>query len=133
MERAHVGFDVKAARISGVEIPNNKYLSISLTYIFGIGPTRATEILSKTGVEDKRTKDLDEEELKKIRDVVETDYVVEGDLRRVKTMAIKRLVDIGCYRGRRHINNLPCRGQRTRTNARTRKGSKKTVSGKGKK
>mmetsp|Transcript_19731 Transcript_19731/g.67175 ORF Transcript_19731/g.67175 Transcript_19731/m.67175 type:complete len:175 (+) Transcript_19731:63-587(+) len=127
------GFHVMNARVSGVEIPNNKRIETSLTYIFGIGDTKAKEILVKTSVDNKRTKDLDEEELGKIRAVIEEEYTVEGDLRRQKLMALKRLTDIGCYRGRRHMNNLPVRGQRTKTNARTRKGRKKTVAGKGKK
>eukprot|EP00898_Chlorokybus_atmophyticus_P001310 jgi/Chlat1/217/Chrsp1S03127 len=120
---------IRAARVAGVEIPNNKRIETSLTYIFGVGPTTAKAILSMTGLENKRTKDLSEEELTLIRS--ETDkYTIEGELRRFNALSIKRLKEIQCYRGKRHIANLPCRGQRTRTNARTRRGRKMTVAGK---
>ncbi len=119
------------ARIAGTDIPREKRIEIALRYIYGIGPTRASEILAKTGVNpDTRTRDLTDAEVAALRGVVEEDYQVEGDLRRFESMSIKRLVDIGCYRGRRHRAGLPLRGQRTRTNARTRKGAKKTVAGK---
>jgi len=113
------------ARISGVDIPNDKRLVISLTYIFGIGPTSARQICQRTGVdESRRVKDLTEDENIKIRDCIENDFKVEGALRSEITFNIKRLMDIGCYRGQRHKRSLPCRGQRTKTNARTRKGPK---------
>lgn len=119
------------ARIAGTDIPREKRIEIALRYIYGIGPTRANEILAKTGINpDTRTRDLSDSEVAALRAVVESDYQVEGDLRRFESMSIKRLVDIGCYRGRRHRAGLPLRGQRTRTNARTRKGAKKTVAGK---
>ncbi len=119
------------ARIAGTDIPREKRIEIALRYIYGIGPTRAAEILTKTGINpDTRTRDLSDAEVAALRGVVEEDYQVEGDLRRFESMSIKRLVDIGCYRGRRHRAGLPLRGQRTRTNARTRKGAKKTVAGK---
>lgn len=111
------------ARIAGVDIPNDKRVVISLTYIFGIGPTSAVEICRKTGVDpSRRVKDLNEEESIKIRNIIENDYKVEGALRGEITYNIKRLMDIGCYRGQRHKRSLPVRGQRTSTNARTRKG-----------
>ncbi len=120
------------ARIEGVDLPRNKRVEIGLTYIFGIGPTRAKEIISATGVNpDTRVKDLTEAEAALLRDFIAKTYKVEGDLRREVTMNIKRLVEIGCYRGMRHRRNLPSRGQRTRTNARTCKGPKKTVAGRG--
>jgi len=120
------------ARIEGVDLPRNKRVEISLTYIFGIGPTRAKEIISATGVNpDTRVKDLTEADAALLRDFIAKTYKVEGDLRREVTMNIKRLVEIGCYRGMRHRRNLPSRGQRTRTNARTCKGPKKTVAGRG--
>ncbi len=119
------------ARIAGVDIPNEKRVEIGLTYIYGIGLTRSREILQKTGINpDTRCRDLTESELAQLRDVIAQDYVVEGDLRREIAMNIKRLMDIGCYRGLRHRRNLPVRGQRTRTNARTRRGPRKTVAGK---
>ena len=119
------------ARISGVDIPREKRVEVALTYIYGIGPSRAKEILAKTGINpDTRTRDLSDSEVASLRNVVENDYQVEGDLRRFESMNIKRLMDIGCYRGRRHRAGLPLRGQRTRTNARTRKGGRKTVAGK---
>jgi small subunit ribosomal protein S13 len=111
------------ARIAGVDIPNDKRLVVSLTYIFGIGPTSAKQICQKVGVDpSRRVKDLTEDESIKIRNVIENDYKVEGALRGVVNMNIKRLMDIGCYRGQRHKRGLPVRGQRTSTNARTRKG-----------
>jgi small subunit ribosomal protein S13 len=120
------------ARIEGVDLPRNKRVEIGLTYIFGIGPTRAKEIISATGVNpDTRVKDLTEADAALLRDFIAKTYKVEGDLRREVTMNIKRLVEIGCYRGMRHRRNLPSRGQRTRTNARTCKGPKKTVAGRG--
>lgn len=120
------------ARIEGVDLPRNKRVEIGLTYIFGIGPTRAKEIIAATGINpDIRVKDLSEAEAAVLRDFISKTYKVEGDLRREVTMNIKRLIEIGCYRGMRHRRNLPCRGQRTRTNARTCKGPKKTVAGRG--
>lgn len=120
------------ARIEGVDLPRNKRIQIGLRYIFGIGPTKADEILAATGVDaDIRVKDMPENEVSKLRDYIGQNLKVEGDLRREVQMNIKRLVEIGCYRGLRHRHNLPTRGQRTRTNARTRKGPKKTVAGRG--
>ena len=111
------------ARIAGVDIPNDKRLVVSLTYIFGIGPTSAQEICEKTGLDpSRRVKDLNEEETIKIRNVIENEYKVEGSLRTEVSYNIKRLMDIGCYRGQRHKRGLPVHGQRTSTNARTRKG-----------
>ncbi|HIK20290.1 MAG TPA: 30S ribosomal protein S13 [Synechococcus sp. M44_DOE_062] len=119
------------ARIAGVDIPREKRVEIALTYIYGIGLTRSRQILAKTGINpDTRTRDLTDAEVAALRTVVEGEYQVEGDLRRQEAMNIKRLIDIGTYRGRRHRLNLPVRGQRTRTNARTRKGVRKTVAGK---
>ena len=119
------------ARISGVDIPNQKRVEIALTYIYGIGRKSANDILAKTGVDpDKRAKDLTEEEVAKLRDVIENDYTVEGDLRREVALNIKRMVEINCYRGIRHRKGLPVRGQRTKTNARTRKGPAKTIANK---
>lgn len=118
------------ARISGVTIPTEKQVQISLRYIYGIGPMFAAQILEKAKVEPTtRVKDLSEAELKRIRDIIDADYVVEGDLQRVVTNNIKRLKEINAYRGLRHKSNLPSRGQRTRTNARTRRGKKSTVGG----
>ncbi|HNW94976.1 MAG TPA: 30S ribosomal protein S13 [Anaerolineaceae bacterium] len=120
------------ARIEGVDLPRNKRIQIGLRYIYGIGPKTADEILAATGVDpDIRVKDLPENEVSKLRDYISQNLKVEGDLRREVQMNIKRLVEIGCYRGLRHRRNLPTRGQRTRTNARTRKGPKKTVAGRG--
>ena len=117
------------ARIAGIDIPREKRVEISLTYIYGIGLTRSKQILENTGVNpDTRVKDLSDSDVQKLRGVTET-YTVEGDLRRQEGMALKRLQDIGCVRGRRHRMSLPVRGQRTRTNARTRRGSRKTVAG----
>ena len=120
------------ARIEGVDLPRNKRVEIGLTYIFGIGSARSKEILSSTQVNpDTRIKDLTETEVASIREFIAKNYKVEGDLRREVQMNIKRLVEIGCYRGLRHRRNLPAHGQRTRTNARTAKGPKKTVAGRG--
>lgn len=114
------------ARIAGVDLPANKRIEIALTYIYGIGLARSREILSKVGISlDKRTDELDESDIRKIRDVLDAGYRVEGDLRREVGMNIKRLMDLGCYRGLRHRKGLPTRGQRTRTNSRTRKGPRK--------
>ena len=119
------------ARIAGVDIPNNKRVEIALTYIYGIGRKSANDILSKTGVDpDKRAKDLTEDEIAKLRDVIENSYTVEGDLRREVGLNIKNMVEINCYRGIRHRKVLPVRGQRTKTNARTRKGPAKTIANK---
>ena len=119
------------ARIAGVDLPNDKRIEIALTYIYGIGNTSASEIIKVTGINpDTRVKDLSEDEVAKIRDQIENNYKVEGDLKREVQSNIKRLTDIGCYRGSRHLKHLPARGQRTRTNARTRKGPKKTVANK---
>ena len=119
------------ARIAGVDIPNAKRIEIALTYIYGIGKTSADEILARTGINpDKRAKDLTEDEIAKLRDVIENDYTVEGDLRREVALNIKRMVEINCYRGIRHRKGLPVRGQRTKTNARTRKGPAKTIANK---
>jgi small subunit ribosomal protein S13 len=119
------------ARIAGVDIPNAKRVEIALTYIYGIGRKSANDILEKTGINpDTRAKDLTEEEIAKLRDVIENDYTVEGDLRRDVALNIKRMVEINCYRGIRHRKGLPVRGQRTKTNARTRKGPAKTIANK---
>ena len=116
------------ARIAGVDLPNEKRIEAGLTYIYGIGWATSRIILEKTGIDPStRVKDLTEEEAGKIRKVIENDYMVEGDLRRDTSMNIKRLMEIGCYRGIRHRRGLPVRGQKTKTNARTRKGPKKTV------
>jgi len=122
------------ARVAGVDLPKNKRIETALTYIFGIGLSSAKKILERTGVDpDKRVKDLSHDEVSKIREVIDHEYKVEGELRKEVAMNIKRLIDVGCYRGMRHIQGLPVRGQRTRTNARSRKGLKKTVAGRGKK
>lgn len=119
------------ARIAGVDIPNAKRVEISLCYIFGIGLTTSRKILERTRVNpDTRVRDLTEEEVNRLREVIDREHKVEGDLRREVDMNIKRLIEIGCYRGMRHRRNLPVRGQRTRTNARTRRGPKRTVAGK---
>jgi small subunit ribosomal protein S13 len=119
------------ARIAGVDLPRDKRVEIGLTYIYGIGLTRSQQILSKTGVNpDTRIKDLSDADVAALREEVEDSYQVEGDLRRWEAMNIKRLQDIGAYRGRRHRMGLPVRGQRTRTNARTRRGVRRTVAGK---
>jgi len=118
------------ARIAGVDIPRDKRVDISLRYIYGIGPTLARKVLETTQVRpDTRVKDLTEDEVSRLREVIERQYKVEGDLRREVNLNIKRLIEIGSYRGLRHRRALPVRGQRTRTNARTRKGPKKTVAG----
>jgi len=122
------------ARISGIDIPKDKQALIALTYIYGVGPTTSRSILKKAQVgEEVRMKDLTEEEVTRIRSVIDKEYEVEGDLRRNVTMNIKRLMDIGSYRGLRHRKGLPVRGQRTHTNGRTRKGPKKTVGARAKK
>ncbi len=119
------------ARIAGVNIPTNKRVEIALTYIYGIGRTRAREICEKLGIpEERRVQDLSESEVIRIRELIDREYVVEGDLRREVAMNIKRLMDLGCYRGLRHRKGLPVRGQRTHTNARTRKGKAKPIAGK---
>ena len=119
------------ARLVGVDLPREKRLEIALTYIYGVGRTRAVQALTATGVSpDKRTKDLTDEEIVLLRDYIEANYKVEGDLRREVAADIRRKVEIGCYEGIRHRKGLPVRGQRTRTNARTRKGPKRTVAGK---
>lgn len=119
------------ARIAGVDIPNNKRIEIALTYIYGIGRKSANDIIAQTGINpDTRAKDLTEEEIAKLRDVIENSYTVEGDLRREVSLNIKRLVEVNCYRGIRHRKGLPVRGQRTKTNARTRKGPAKTIANK---
>ncbi len=120
------------ARIAGVDLPRNKSIEIGLTYIYGIGRKTSNEILEKAGVDPrKRDTELTEAELTAIRDIIDREYVVEGDLRREVQMNIKRLIEIGSYRGLRHRHNLPVHGQRTRTNARTKRGPKKTVPGRG--
>jgi len=119
------------ARLAGVDLPRDKRMEIALTYIFGIGRTRSKELLTATGISpDLRSKDLSDEDLAKLREHIEENYKVEGDLRREVAADIRRKVEIGCYQGLRHRRNLPVRGQRTKTNARTRKGPKKTVAGK---
>jgi len=119
------------ARIAGVNIPTNKRVVIALQYIHGIGPAKAAEIMRKTGIpEDRRVSQLTDAEVLQIREVIDRDYLVEGDLRREVAMNIKRLMDLGCYRGLRHRRGLPVRGQRTHTNARTRKGPAKAIAGK---
>ncbi|MDN5346972.1 MAG: small subunit ribosomal protein [Clostridia bacterium] len=116
------------ARIAGVDLPRDKRVEVALTYIYGIGPTTAKKILAHTGVNpDTRVKNLTEDEVGRLRDYIEKNCTVEGDLRREVSLNIKRLIEIGCYRGLRHRRGLPVRGQRTRTNARTRKGPRKTV------
>ena len=116
------------ARIAGVDLPKEKRVEIGLTYVYGIGRKSANDILAKAGVNpDTRVKDLTEDEEARIREVIDGGYTVEGDLRREVALNIKRLVEINCYRGTRHRKGLPCRGQRTKTNARTRKGPKKTI------
>jgi small subunit ribosomal protein S13 len=120
------------ARIEGVDLPRNKRVDIALRYLYGIGPARADVILEATKVDpSRRVKDLTEVEAAALREYISKNYKVEGDLRREVQMNIKRLIEIGCYRGLRHRRNLPTRGQRTRTNSRTRKGPKKTVAGRG--
>lgn len=119
------------ARIAGVDLPRDKRVEVSLTYIFGIGRSSSRKILADAGINpDTRVKDLTEEEVSKLREIIEKGYQVEGDLRRQVSMDIKRLMDLGCYRGIRHRRGLPVRGQNTKTNARTRKGPKRTAGGK---
>ena len=118
------------ARISGVDVPDNKKAPYALRYIYGIGETRAKEIVDKANIDpESRIRELSDADLARIREVVDRDYLVEGDLRRVVRGNVQRLIDINCYRGQRHRRNLPMHGQRTRTNARTRRGAKKTVAG----
>lgn len=122
------------ARIAGVDLPRDKRVEISLTYIYGVGPTLSNEILAAAGINpDTRTRDLTEEEVAKLRELIDKNYKVEGDLRREQQLNIKRLIEIGSYRGRRHRIGLPVRGQNTKNNARTRKGPKRTVGAKKKK
>jgi small subunit ribosomal protein S13 len=122
------------ARIVGVDIPDNKHIEIALTYIFGIGRTSAVEIVEKARIPlMTKTKDLTSEQAARIREIIESDYTIEGSLRTERTMNIKRLMDIGCYRGLRHRHGLPCHGQRTHTNARTRKGPRNRPGSKRKK
>jgi small subunit ribosomal protein S13 len=119
------------ARVAGVDIPNNKRSEVALTYIFGIGKPSSLKILKKAEIDiNKKVKDLSEEELDRIRKIIDAEYSIEGNLRANVRMNIKRLMDIGCFRGIRHRRGLPVRGQRTRTNARTRKGPRKTIAGK---
>ena len=119
------------ARIAGVDLPSNKRLEVALTYIFGIGRSRAQQIIEESGVDpDTRVHKLTDDEIARLRGIIEKNYKIEGELRTETSMNIKRLIDIGSYRGLRHRKGLPVRGQRTRTNARTRKGKKKTVAGK---
>lgn len=119
------------ARIAGVDLPNEKRVEYGLTYVYGIGVASSRKILEEAGINpDTRVKDLTEDEEKKIREIIDRDYTVEGDLRRQVALDIKRLIEIGCYRGLRHRRGLPVRGQRTKTNARTRKGPKRTIAGK---
>ena len=119
------------ARLAGVDLPRNKRMEVALTYIYGIGPTRAKELLEKTGISpDLRTDNLDDDQLSALRDAIEATWKVEGDLRRQVRADIRRKIEIGSYKGLRHRRGLPVRGQRTKTNARTRKGPKKTIAGK---
>ncbi len=119
------------ARIAGVDLPNEKRVEIGLTYVFGIGVPSSRKILTEAGIDfDTRVKDLTEEQLTKIREIIDRDYTVEGDLKRQVALDIKRLIEIGCYRGLRHRRSLPCRGQNTKNNARTRKGPKRAIAGK---
>ncbi|MDY4755025.1 MAG: 30S ribosomal protein S13 [Candidatus Faecousia sp.] len=119
------------ARISGIDLPRDKRIEVALTYVYGIGPSRAAEVLAKTGINpDTRVKDLTDEQEAQLREAIEHSYLIEGDLRRETAMNIKRLSEIGCYRGLRHRRGLPVHGQRTKTNARTRKGPKKTIANK---
>lgn len=119
------------ARIAGVDLPRDKRIEIALTYIYGIGLTTSQKLLAATGINpDTRTRDLTEDEVVKLRDIIDKEVIVEGDLRREQSLNIKRLVEIGCYRGRRHRLGLPVRGQNTKNNARTRKGPAKSIAGK---
>jgi small subunit ribosomal protein S13 len=122
------------ARIAGIDLPRNKQIWVSLQYLYGIGRTQALKIVDKAGIEPTtKTENLTEEEQNKIRDIITREYKVEGDVRKMVSLNIKRLTEIGCYRGTRHHRSLPVRGQRTRTNSRTRKGPRKTVAGRGQK
>ena len=119
------------ARIAGVDLPNEKRVEYGLTYVYGLGVKSSNKILAEAGVHpDSRVKDLTEDELSQIREIIDRDYTVEGDLRRQIALDIKRLIEIGCYRGLRHRRGLPVRGQNTKNNARTRKGPKRTIAGK---
>ena len=119
------------ARLAGVDLPNSKRIEIALTYVYGIGVKSSNKILAEAGINpDTRVKDLTEDEVSKIREIIDRDYTVEGDLRRQIALDIKRLIEIGCYRGLRHRRGLPVRGQNTKNNARTRKGPKRTIAGK---
>ena len=119
------------ARIAGIDLPKNKVVEIGLTYIYGIGRTSSRKIIEEAGIDtSKRIKDLTDDEVAKIRAIIDRDYTVEGDLKREVSLNIKRLMEINCYRGQRHTRKLPVRGQRTKTNARTRKGPRKVVAGK---
>jgi small subunit ribosomal protein S13 len=129
-ERIQIGGNIMA-RIAGVDLPRDKRVEIALTYLYGLGLTTSKDVLTKAGVNpDTRVRDLTEEEVTRLREVIDRDYKVEGDLRREESLNIKRLIEIGSYRGLRHRRGLPVRGQRTKTNARTRKGPKKTVGAK---
>ena len=120
------------ARIAGVDLPRNKHIGISLQYIYGIGPSLSQRILTQTGINpDTKTEDLTEEEVNRLREIIDREYRVEGELRKGVDLNIKRLIEIGSYRGARHRHSLPSRGQRTRTNARTKRGPRKTVAGRG--
>ena len=122
------------ARIAGIDLPRNKHIGVALSYIYGIGPTQSQKVLGRVGVDPEvKTDALSEEEVNRIREIIDREYKVEGELRKEINLNIKRLIEIGSYRGGRHRHNLPVRGQRTRTNARTRRGTKKTVAGRGKK
>jgi small subunit ribosomal protein S13 len=122
------------ARIAGVDIPRDKKVDVSLTYIYGIGPNISRRILAEAGIDtETKVKDLKESEVSKIREIIDKEYKVEGELRKEVNLNIKRMVEIGCYRGLRHRRNLPANGQRTRTNARTKRGARKTVAGRGQK
>ena len=122
------------ARIAGVEIPGNKHIGVALRYVYGIGPTLSQKVLAQAGVDsDVKADDLTEDEVNRVREIIDREYRVEGELRKEVNLDIKRLIEIGSYRGIRHRHNLPVRGQRTRTNARTRRGSRQTVAGRGKK
>ena len=119
------------ARIAGIDLPNEKRVEYGLTYVYGIGVASSRKILEEAGINpDTRVKDLTEDEEKKLREIIDRDYTVEGDLKRQVALDIKRLIEVGCYRGLRHRKGLPVRGQRTKTNARTRKGPKRTIAGK---
>ena len=122
------------ARIAGVDIPGNKHIRIALRYIYGIGPAMSEQVLAKAGIDPEvKTDSLSEADINRIREIVDKEYTVEGELKKEITLNIKRLIEIGSYRGMRHRRNLPVRGQRTRTNARTRRGSRQTVAGRGRK